>query len=149
MTTQTINPRTISPAALLTPNEGTPLSAEDRLAIHELIARNYLVEDTRNEDHLAAIVTEDFKQEHVIFGKTDGRDGLAALLRDNPELFDGIRHQRHRTQYRRGRSLHHRHAGARNRRRAGSAAATAHRSRRRARPARQTEWSVAYSPPRL
>ena len=28
----------------------------------------------------------------MIFGATDGRDGLAALLRDNPELFDGIRH---------------------------------------------------------
>ena len=93
MATQDINPRTISPAALLTAKEGAPLSTENRLAIHELIARNYLVEDTRDEAHLAAIVTEDFKQEHVIFGATDGRDGLAALLRDNPKLFDGIRHQ--------------------------------------------------------
>lgn len=93
MATQTINPRTISPAALLSLKEEAPLSAEDRLAIHELIARNYLVEDTRDKENLAAIVTEDFKQEHVIFGATDGRDGLAALLRDNPELFDGIRHQ--------------------------------------------------------
>ena len=93
MTTQAINPRTISPAALLSPKGEPPLSTEDRLAIHELIARNYLVEDTRDEAYLAAIVTEDFKQEHVIFGATDGRDGLAALLRDNPELFNGIRHQ--------------------------------------------------------
>lgn len=93
MTTPTENSRTISPDSLLTPGEASPLSAEDRLAIHDLIARNYLVEDTREESHLASIVTEDFKQEHVIFGATDGRDGLAALLRDNPELFDGIRHQ--------------------------------------------------------
>ena len=93
MTTQAVHPRTISPAALLTAKEEAPLSAEDRLAIHELIARNYLVEDTRDEAHLAAIVTETFKQEHVIFGATDGRDGLAALLRDNPAFFDGIRHQ--------------------------------------------------------
>ena len=49
MTTQAINPRTISPATLLSPKEETPLSTEDRLAIHELIARNYLVEDTRDE----------------------------------------------------------------------------------------------------
>ena len=93
MTTQHPTARTITADALLSPRQEIPLSAEDRLAIHELIARNYLVEDTRDEAHLASIVTEDFKQEHVIFGATEGRDGLAALLRDNPELFDGIRHE--------------------------------------------------------
>ena len=93
MTTENPTARTLSPAALLSPREEAPLSAEDRLAIHELIARNYLVEDTRDEAHLASIVTEDFRQEHAIFGVTEGRDGLAALLRDNPVLFDGIRHQ--------------------------------------------------------
>lgn len=85
--------RTVSPDTLLSPPDEAALSGEDRLAIHELIARNYLVEDTRVEAHLACIVTEDFRQEHTIFGVTEGRDGLAALLRDNPVLFDGIRHQ--------------------------------------------------------
>ena len=84
---------TISPAKFLTPSISNGLSVEDRLAIYELIARNYLVEDTRDEMHLAAIVTEDFRQEHPLFGATESRDGLAALLRDNPTLFDGIRHQ--------------------------------------------------------
>ena len=85
--------RTISPDVFLSPNDEMVLAAEDRLAIHELIARNYLIEDTRAESHLASIVTEDFRQIHTIFGVTEGREGLAALLRDNPALFDGIRHQ--------------------------------------------------------
>lgn len=93
MTADQSTARTISPDAILSPSDDTALSAEDRLAIHELIARNYLVEDTRTESHLASIVTEDFRQEHTIFGVTEGRNGLAALLRDNPVLFDGIRHQ--------------------------------------------------------
>ncbi len=93
MTAEHSTTRTISPGVFLSPNDETALAGEDRLAIHELIARNYLVEDTRAESHLASIVTEDFRQEHAIFGATEGRDGLAALLRDNPALFDGIRHQ--------------------------------------------------------
>ncbi len=93
MTLEHANARTITSAKLLHPQEAPPLSAADRLAIHELIARNYLVEDTRDEAHLASIVTEDYRQEHAIFGVTEGRAGLAALLRDNPTLFDGIRHQ--------------------------------------------------------
>ena len=55
---------------MLTAKEEAPLFAEDRLAIHELIARNYLVKDTRDEADLAAIVTEAFKQGHVVFGAT-------------------------------------------------------------------------------
>ena len=55
--------------------------------------QNYLAEDTHDEMHIAAIVTEDFRQEHPLFGVTEGRDGLAALLRDNPALFDGRCHQ--------------------------------------------------------
>lgn len=84
--------KTISPNTILSPGPET-LSPADKIAIHELIARNYLVEDTRDAAHLDAIITEDFEQQHPLFGTTKGRDGLAALLHDNPGLFDGIRHQ--------------------------------------------------------
>lgn len=85
--------RTVSPAALLSPQESASLPTEDRLAIHELIARHCLALDTGDEAHLSSIVTEDFRQEHAVFGALEGRSGFAALMRDNPELLGAIRHQ--------------------------------------------------------
>lgn len=85
--------KTVSPLGILRKGNSDGLPVEDTLEIHELLARNYLVEDTRDEESLAMIVTQDFRQEHPLFGATVGRDGLARLLRDNPALFNGIRHQ--------------------------------------------------------
>ena len=93
MTTKHDAARTVTPPALLSPEEKAPLSAEDRLAIHELIARHCLVLDARDEAHLASVVTEDFKHEHAVFGIAEGRQGFAALLQGNPDLLGAIRHQ--------------------------------------------------------
>lgn len=93
MTSKQSAARTVSPASVLDPREEAPLSAEDRLAIHELIARHCLVLDNRDESHVALVVTSDVRQDHPVFGAIEGRSGFAALLRDNPELLGAIRHQ--------------------------------------------------------
>ena len=46
-----------------------PLSAENTIAIHELINRVYLAEDSRVPKALRQVVTKNFIQEHTIFGK--------------------------------------------------------------------------------
>ena len=85
--------RTVSPSAVLNPRRATPLSAEDRLDIHELIARYCLVLDNRDESHVAKLLTSDARQEHPVFGVIEGQHGFAALLREHPEFLGAIRHQ--------------------------------------------------------
>ncbi|HAX76884.1 MAG TPA: hypothetical protein DCY88_13840 [Cyanobacteria bacterium UBA11372] len=80
------------PLEIVRSHEAKPLDAADTIAIHELINRVFLAEDSRDREALQQTVTEDFVQEHTIFGKLTGRETFASWVIDNPEFFDGIRH---------------------------------------------------------
>jgi hypothetical protein len=69
-----------------------PLPASDTIAIHELIHRVYLAEDSRDRDALAQAVTADFVQDHAVTGRVTGRDAFADWVLSIPEFFDGRRH---------------------------------------------------------
>lgn len=84
---------TLLPDGLVQPNAGDRLRAEDALAIHELIARVYLAEDSRDFTALRQLVTPDLVHDHSLYGRVDGPEGLVGLVRDHPERFDGLRHQ--------------------------------------------------------
>jgi hypothetical protein len=73
--------------------EASPLTGTDAIAVHELLNRVYLAEDTRDGDALRQCVTTDFVQVHSLFGTLSGREAFARWVLDNPQFFDGIRHQ--------------------------------------------------------
>lgn len=85
--------KTILPDLLVRPESSTPLAASDAIAIHELLNRFYLAEDSRDLTALRQLVTDDFVQIHSLFGRLDGAEALANWVNDNPQFFDGIRHQ--------------------------------------------------------
>lgn len=84
---------TTLPAAVVEPNGGARLPPEDVIAIHEVLARVYLAEDSRDYGALRQLVTPDLVHEHSIYGTANGPEGLVSLVRDHPERFDGLRHQ--------------------------------------------------------
>ncbi len=81
------------PASTVRLEEATPLPTADAIAIHELLNRVYLAEDTRDGDALRQLVTADFVQIHSLFGRLSGREAFARWVLDNPQFFDGLRHQ--------------------------------------------------------
>jgi hypothetical protein len=81
------------PTSVVRVNEATPLSGIDAVAIHELLNRIYLAEDSRDGDALRQSVTADFVQVHSLFGTLSGREAFACWVLDNPQFFDGFRHQ--------------------------------------------------------
>lgn len=85
--------RTVLPEELVQPDAGDRLRGDDALAIHELIARVYLAEDSRDFTALRQLVTPDLVHDHSLYGRAVGPEGLVALVRDHPERFDGLRHQ--------------------------------------------------------
>ncbi len=85
--------KTILPPHVIRSAETTPLPPEDAIAIHELLNRVYLAEDTRDPVALKQLVAEDFVQSHAVFGQLEGQDAFAEWVISNPQLFDGIRHQ--------------------------------------------------------
>lgn len=81
------------PASTVRLNEATPLAGADAVAVHELLNRVYLAEDTRDADALRQCVTANFVQVHSLFGTLSGREAFARWVLDNPQFFDGFRHQ--------------------------------------------------------
>lgn len=83
--------KTILPAQIVNPT-ASDLSVEDRIAIHELLNRLFLAEDSRDFEALRQILTEDHIFNHA-FKHTEGVEDFISWVRDNPDLFDGMRHQ--------------------------------------------------------
>jgi hypothetical protein len=83
--------RTNIPDRIVKPFSAEPLDAADRIEIHELVTRVYLVEDTRDYDAIHQICTEDFVQIHPA-GNTEGLDAFVAFLQKFSVGFDGKRH---------------------------------------------------------
>ena len=83
--------RTNIPDRLVKPLSVQPLDAADRIEIHELVTRVYLVEDTRDYDAIYQICTEDFVQIHPA-GNTEGLEAFITFLQKFSVGFDGKRH---------------------------------------------------------
>lgn len=87
-------PKKVSlPETVVRNTVAVPLPAADAISIHELLHRVYLAEDTRDAEALRQAVSTDFIQNHNIFGRLQGRDAFAKWVMDNPQAFDGFRHQ--------------------------------------------------------
>lgn len=80
------------PAHIVEPNAATPLSGADAIAVHETVTRVYLAEDARNGVALKQLVTDDFVQDHGIYGRLEGPDAFESFVLDNPLAFDHYRH---------------------------------------------------------
>src|SRR5438046_194333 len=57
-----------------------PLRADDDIAIHELISRVYLAEDSLDREALRDAVAPDFILEDSVAGRSVGRDAFADLV---------------------------------------------------------------------
>lgn len=83
---------TALPSAIVNPESATPLSGDDAAMVRETVTRIYLAEDARDVSALKALVTEDFVQQHSVYGTLSGGDTFAAWVADNPAAFDRFRH---------------------------------------------------------
>lgn len=68
------------------------LSVSDRLEITELLHRIYLCEDSRDYQALEQILTEDYINEHPLFGRHESASSFIQWFQNSPAGFDGIRH---------------------------------------------------------
>ena len=82
------------PAGVCDPSSALPqaLSVDDRTQITELLHRIYLCEDSRDHAALQQILTEDYVNEHPLFGRHDSASSFLEWLQNTPAGFDGIRH---------------------------------------------------------
>ncbi|MEL6977321.1 MAG: nuclear transport factor 2 family protein [Pseudomonadota bacterium] len=83
---------TALPSAIVNPESARPLSGEDAATVRETVTRIYLAEDARDVSALKALVTDDFVQEHSVYGTLSGGDAFAGWVADNPAAFDRFRH---------------------------------------------------------
>ena len=70
----------------------TELSISDRIQITELLHRVYLCEDSRDNAALKKILSEDYINEHPLFGKHQSASSFIEWFKNTPTGFDGIRH---------------------------------------------------------
>lgn len=82
------------PTGICDPNTALldELSADDRMQITELLHRIYLCEDSRDHTSLGRILTEDYVNEHPLFGRHESASRFLEWLQNTPAGFDGIRH---------------------------------------------------------
>ncbi len=80
------------PTQIVRRNHAAALTAADDIAIHELINRVYLAEDSLDADALRDAVTTDFTLEDSITGRSTGRDAFAALVLGGADFRAGNRH---------------------------------------------------------
>lgn len=82
------------PTGFCDPESGTTetLSVSDRFEITELLHRIYLCEDSRDYEALEKILTEDYINEHPLFGRHENASSFIEWLENSPAGFDGIRH---------------------------------------------------------
>jgi hypothetical protein len=86
-------PRTTEiPPRLVDPALAEELPTADRIAIHELIHRTYLAEDSRNHDALRHLFAERHVTDHA-FGRFESAEAFIRWTEANTAGFDGIRHQ--------------------------------------------------------
>ena len=69
-----------------------PLPAEDVIAIHELISRVYLAEDSLDREGLGQAVIADFILEDSVTGRSVGRQAFGDLVLKTAEFRAGSRH---------------------------------------------------------
>ncbi len=80
------------PAGIVDPATASPLATADAMAVHETVTRIYLAEDSRNAEALENLVTDDFVQDHALYGQIKGNEAFAQWVLDNPAAFDRYRH---------------------------------------------------------
>lgn len=80
------------PIEVVNPDFATPLSGSDAVAVREAVIRVYLAEDARDRAALEAVVTEDFIQQHALYGELQGPKAFADFVIDSPQAFDRYRH---------------------------------------------------------
>jgi|GEM_PF-7114584 len=83
---------TALPNALVDPLQVTHLSSDDSSQIREVIARIYLAEDARTYGAFASLLTDDYVQEHSVYGRLEGSAAFVDWLKANPQAFDRYRH---------------------------------------------------------
>ena len=81
------------PLELIRNDEARTLDPHDAIAVHELLNRLFLAEDSRDADALRQCVTEDLSHHHSLYGFLQGREVFVQWVLANPQLFDGLRHQ--------------------------------------------------------
>lgn len=89
---QEFPPKTDLSASIVDPAEASPLEGADALAVHETVTRVYLAEDSRNATALTNLVTDNFVQDHALYGRITGAEAFGQWVLDNPAAFDRYRH---------------------------------------------------------
>ena len=80
------------PQSIVRLDVSRPLPFEDVIAIHELISRVYLAEDSLDREALRQAVTPDFILEDSVNGKSIGRDSFGDLVLKTADFRAGSRH---------------------------------------------------------
>jgi hypothetical protein len=80
------------PQSIVQLDAAKPLPAADLIAIHELISRVYLSEDSLDREGLRQAVTPDFILEDSVTGKSVGRDAFGDLVLNSADFRAGSRH---------------------------------------------------------
>jgi len=88
------NPQKVAqlPQRVVRRNAANALPAADVIAIHELISRVYLAEDSLDREALRQSVTADFILEDSVTGRSTGRDAFADLVIKGAAFRAGNRH---------------------------------------------------------
>ena len=89
-----VNPEKVTqlPSAVVRTDALRALPAADTVAIHQLINRVYLAEDSLDREALRQAVTADFVLEDSVTGRSDGRDAFADLVVRGADFRAGNRH---------------------------------------------------------
>jgi predicted helicase len=85
--------KTHLPLEVIRNDEAKALEPVDIIAVHELLNRVFLAEDSRDADALRQCVTEDLSHHHSLYGSLNGRETFVIWVLSNPQFFDGLRHQ--------------------------------------------------------
>jgi SnoaL-like domain len=80
------------PQSIVRLDVSKPLPTADVIAIHELISRAYLAEDSLDREALRQAVTPDFILEDSVTGKSVGRDAFGDLVLKTADFRAGSRH---------------------------------------------------------
>ncbi|WP_051469912.1 nuclear transport factor 2 family protein [Fischerella sp. PCC 9605] len=81
------------PLEVIRNDEAKALDPKDAIAVHELLNRVFLAEDSRDADALRQCVTADLSHHHSLYGALHGREAFVNWVLSNPQFFDGLRHQ--------------------------------------------------------
>jgi hypothetical protein len=85
--------KTHLPLEVIRNDEAKALEPTDVIAVHELLNRVFLAEDSRDADALRQCVTVGLSHHHSLYGSLHGREAFVNWVLSNPQFFDGLRHQ--------------------------------------------------------